>query len=81
MLVEGETVGAEVDVVIRGIQRNQAKHQAAHELNPGRAVETYETELSLLKVWRKWSALAGQLRWLARTIFSTEPGHGSPRIQ
>jgi len=81
LLVEGETVGAEVDVVIRGLQGNQANHKAAQELNPGRAVENEGTKLSVIQVWRNRGDLAGQLRRLARTIFSTEPGHGSSRIQ
>jgi hypothetical protein len=41
---------AEVDVVIGGIKRNQANHQAAQELNPGRAVESEEAELSMHQV-------------------------------
>jgi len=81
LLVKGEAPGPEVDVVIGGLQSNQANHQAAQELNPGRAVETEETELSMLQAWLNCSALAGQRRWLARTIFSTQPGHGSPRTQ
>jgi hypothetical protein len=62
LLVEGEPVGAEVDVVIGGIQSNQANHQAAQELNPGGTVESEETELSMQQVWRNRSDLAGQRR-------------------
>jgi hypothetical protein len=50
LLVEGEPMGAEGDVVIRGIQGNQANHQAAQELNPGRTVESEEAELSMHQV-------------------------------
>jgi hypothetical protein len=53
---------AEVDVVIRGIQGNQANHQAAQELSPGRTVESEEAELSMHQAWRNRSDLAGQLR-------------------
>jgi hypothetical protein len=62
LLVEGEPVGAEVDVVIGGIQSNQANHQATQELNPGGTVESEETELSMQQVWRNRSNLAGQRR-------------------
>jgi hypothetical protein len=41
---------AEVDVVIRGIQSNQANHQASQELNPALAVEAKEAELSMHQV-------------------------------
>jgi hypothetical protein len=62
LLVEGEPVGAEVDVVIGGIQSNQANHQAAQELNPGGTVESEETELSMQQVWRNRDGLAGHPR-------------------
>jgi hypothetical protein len=62
LLVEGEPVGAEGDVVIGGIQSNQANHQATQELNPGGTVESEETELSMQQVWRNRSNLAGQRR-------------------
>jgi len=59
LLVEGEAPGAEVDVVTGGLQHNQANHQAAQELNPGRAFESEETELLMRQVLRNRSALAG----------------------
>jgi len=53
---------AEVDVVIGGIQGNQSNDQATQELNPGRTVESEETELSMQQVWRNCGDLAGQRR-------------------
>jgi hypothetical protein len=47
LLIEGEAAGADVDVVISGIQSNQANHQTAQELNPGLAVETKKTQASM----------------------------------
>ncbi len=61
----------EVDVVIGGIQGNQANHQAAQELNPGTVVETEEAQASMHQAWRNHSALVGQPRWLVRAILST----------
>jgi hypothetical protein len=50
LLLKLDSGCAEVDVVIRGIQGNQANHQAAQELNPGRTVESEEAELSMHQV-------------------------------
>ena len=60
MLVDGVTAIAEVDVVIGGIQGNQADDEAAHELNPGLAVEAEEMQAPFHQVWRNCSPLAGQ---------------------
>jgi hypothetical protein len=47
LLLKLDSGWAEVDVVIGGIQSNQANHQAAQELNPGPAVETEQTQAPL----------------------------------
>jgi len=62
LLLKLDSGWAEVDVVIGGIQSNQANHQATQELNPGGTVESEETELSIQQVWRNRSDLAGQRR-------------------
>jgi hypothetical protein len=62
LLIEGEPLGAEGDVVIGGIQRNQVNHQATQELHSGLDVETKDTQVSRQQVWRNRSNLAGQLR-------------------
>jgi len=59
LLVEGEAAGAEVDLVIGGIESDQTDHEATDELNPGLVVETEETDVSMCPVWRNCSTLAG----------------------
>jgi len=77
LLVEGEPVGAEVDVVIGGIQGNQSNHQAAQELNPALAVEAEKTQASMHQACRNCSALADPTRRLAQTLPRTPLSHSS----
>jgi hypothetical protein len=81
LLIEGEAVGADVDVVIGGVEGNEADYQATDQLNQGLTVETEEPAGMILQVWRSCSPQAGQASRPIRHLSRVQPGHSRTRIQ